>query len=67
MFAQDTDISVLLVRPYPRFPAYTFFVPLSGEAILIETIFLSIGAQKAYALPGFHALSGSDSTGSLFG
>lgn len=67
MFAQDTDILVLLVRRYPRLPEHTFFVPSSGEAISVANIFLSLGALKASALPGFHALSGCDSTGSLFG
>lgn len=47
VFAQDTDILVLLVRRYPRLPEHTFFVPTSGEAISVQSIFVSLGALKA--------------------
>lgn len=67
VFAQDTDILVLLVRRYPKLPENTFFVPLSGELIAVQDIFNSLGALKASALPGFHAISGCDSTGTLHG
>lgn len=67
VFANDTDILVLLVRRYARLPENTFFVPSSGEAISVKNIYISLGPLKSSALPGFHAISGCDTTGSLFG
>lgn len=67
VFANDTDVLVLLVRRYARFPDNTFFVPSSGEAISVKNIYVSLGPLKSLALPGFHAISGCDTTGSLFG
>lgn len=39
----------------------------SGEAISVKNIYVSLGPLKSSAQPGFHAISGCDTTGSLFG
>jgi hypothetical protein len=67
IFAQDTDVLVLAVRRYPRLPENTYFVPHLDNKISIKGIYMSLGSMKASALPGFHALSGCDTTGALAG
>ena len=67
IFAQDTDVLILLIRRYPKLPLESFFVPNSKNIISIADIFVSLGSVKASALPAFHALSGSDTTGTLSG
>jgi hypothetical protein len=67
IFAQDTDVLVLAVRRYQRLPVDSFFVPQPDNYISIQRIFLTLGPMKASALPGFHAISGCDTTGALVG
>ena len=67
IFAQDTDVLVLMARRYPKLPKESFFVAVPGEYISIGQIYASLGQLKAAALPGFHALSGCDTTGCLKG
>jgi len=67
VFAQDTDVLVLLVRRYPRLPGESFFVPATGRHISISEIYKSLGELKASALPRFHAFSGCDTTGCVKG
>ena len=45
----------------------SFFVPASGEHVSIRSIYNSLGELKSLALPGFHAISGCDTTGCLNG
>jgi len=67
IFAQDTDVLVLAVRHYPALPPESFFMPGNQDPISLRRIYFALGTLKASALPGFHALSGSDTTGSLVG
>ena len=66
IFAQDTDVLVLAVRRYPELPSESFFMPGNRDPVSLRHIYTALGALKAAALPGFHAFSGCDSTGSLF-
>ena len=67
VFAQDTDVLVLMIRRYPRLPDESYFVPSTERHISISQIYEALGNLKASALPGFHELSGCDTTGSLKG
>ena len=67
IFAQDTDILILAVRRYDRLPNKSFFVPDQHTLISLHDIASTLGPLKTAALPGFHALSGCDSTGCLVG
>lgn len=67
IFSQDTDVLVLALRRYERLPEESYFVPNASEQVSLKDLFYSIGSLKASALPGFHALSGCDTTGSLMG
>ena len=42
-------------------------MPGNQDPISLRRIYFALGTLKASALPGFHALSGSDTTGSLVG
>ena len=66
IFAQDTDVLVLALRRYDRLPDKSF-VPDQHTLISIHDIASALGHLKTAALPGFHALSGCDSTGCLVG
>ena len=56
-----------MVRRYPRLPDESYFVPSTERHISISQIYKALGNLKASALPGFHAISGCDTTGSLKG
>ena len=66
----DTDVFILLIRRYPQLPKETSFVTGRGtqqRRIQIKKIYNELGPAKAAALPGFHAFTGVDITGSLEG
>lgn len=66
----DTDVLVLALRRYPQLCVNTFFVTGVGpkhRAVPLKLIFNALGSAKAAALPGFHAMSGADNTGSFAG
>jgi hypothetical protein len=67
IFAQDTEVLILAVRRYPELPPESFFMPGNQDPISLLRIYFALGTLKASALPGFHALSGSNTTGSLVG
>ena len=67
IFAQDTDVLVLAVRRFDRLPQESFFVPHPHEQISVRDIASALGPLKTAAPPGFHAISGCDSTGCLVG
>ena len=66
----DTDVLVLALRRYPHFCDDTAFVTGVGQRrriIPLKPIFTALGRERAEALPGFHAFSGADNTGSFYG
>ena len=66
----DTDVFVLALRRYPHFCEDTAFVTGVGQRrriISLKPIFTALGRERAAALPGFHAFSGADNTGSFYG
>jgi hypothetical protein len=66
----DTDVFVLSLRRYPELCQNTFFVTGTSQRrrrISLAPIYQSLGEAKASALPGLHAMSGADNTGSFSG
>ena len=66
----DTDVFVLSLRCYPKLCQNTYFVTGSSQRsrwIRLKSIYQSLGAAKAAALPGLHAFSGAYNTGSFSG
>ena len=66
IFASDTDVLVLAVRRYPDLCEATRFIT-RRKVINLKHLFLCLGKDKASSLPGFHAFSGADITGSFSG
>ena len=70
VYSPDTDVFILLIRRYPQLPMETSFVTGRGtqqRKIQIKKIYDELGPAKAAALPGFHAFTGADITGSFAG
>lgn len=66
----DTDVFVLSLRRFPELCEDTNFVTGKGQRhrqIPLGPIVRSLGPSKIAALPGFHAWSGADVTGSFAG
>ena len=66
----DTDVFVLALRRYPQLCQDTAFVTGKGERcrkIKLGPIVNALGPARTAALPGFHAWSGADVTGSFAG
>ena len=70
VYSPDKDVFILLIRRYPQLPMETSFVTGCGtqqRRIQIKKIYDELGPAKAAALPGFHAFTGADITGSFAG
>ena len=70
MVSPDTDVFVLSLRRYSQLCEDTSFVTGKGERyrkIKLGPIVRALGPAKTAALPGFHAWSGADITGSFAG
>ena len=66
----DTDVLVLCLRKYPQLCSDARFVTGTGErhqVITLKHVVQALGSTKVASLPGFHALSGADITGSFAG
>lgn len=66
----DTDVFILSLRRYPDLCEQTSFVTGTGQrrrTISLKPIVQVLGQDKTLALPGLHALSGADNTGSFSG
>lgn len=66
----DTDVFILALRRYPVRCSNTSFVTGTGQrrcVIPLQPIYEKLGPLRAAALPGLHALSGADNTGSFAG
>ena len=62
----DTDVLILCIRRYPLLCHDTKFVT-PHKSISIGQTYEHLGANKAAALPAFHAVTGSDVTGHFAG
>ena len=70
IYSPDTDVFILALRRYPMLSRDTNFVTGTGtkrRTIPLGPIYQTIGPDKAAALPGLHAFSGADNTGSFAG
>lgn len=67
VFSPDTDVVVLLLRRYPQLtPKFGVFLGHGMKRFVqLASIYKALGPLKASALPGLHALSGADVTGSF--
>ena len=66
----DTDVFILLIRKYLQLPKETSFVTGRGtqqRRIQIKKIYDELGPARAAALPGLHAFTRADITGSFAG
>ena len=66
----DTDVFVLSLRRYPQLCSDVRFVTGTGQrhrVINLKHVVQALGSTKVAALPGLHALSGADITGSFAG
>lgn len=61
-FSPDTDVLVLVIANYDLMLKNTSISMASG-VVEIEPIWRAIGAERAKALPAFHAFTGADNTG----
>jgi hypothetical protein len=69
-FTQDTDWWVLLLRRLPEIGFNTYILTGTSDKrrfIALKPIYDELGESTAMALPGFHALTGSDTTGRISG
>lgn len=61
-FSPDTDVLVLIIENYDRLPKNTSISMASGVQ-QIQPLWAALGPDRAKALPGLHAFSGTDTTG----
>jgi len=62
-FSPDTDVLVLVIANYDLMLKNTSISMASGVYMGIDPIWRAIGAERAKALPAFHAFTGADNTG----
>ena len=68
VFSTDTDVFVLLLRRYYELCTEVHFVTGTGQrrrVIKLRPIAQTLGRSRLAALPGLHAVSGADVTGSF--
>ena len=61
-FSPDTDVLVLIIANYDLLPKNTSISMTSG-VLEIEPLWVALGPDRAKALPGLHAFTGTDTTG----
>jgi hypothetical protein len=70
IYASDTDVLVLALRQVPKLGLHPILIVGTGEQrrqVKLKPIYDALGPEKAAALPGFHSLTGSDTTGHIHG
>ncbi|KAG1667291.1 hypothetical protein GQR58_018537 [Nymphon striatum] len=70
IMSPDTDVLLLALRRVPLLGDNSVMIMGVGErrrVILLEPIYNALGSNKASALPKWHALTGSDTTGHIYG
>ena len=69
-YTQDTDWWVLLLKRLPDIGLNTRILTGTSDsrrAVALKPIYTKLGSSVPLALPGFHALTGSDTTGRING
>ena len=69
-FSQDTDWMVLILKRMENLGPNTCFIAGNAEKrrkIVLQPIYEYLGPKRALALPGFHSINGSDTTGRIKG
>ena len=69
-YSPDTDVIILSLRRYAQLCDDVQFITNTGQrhwVIILKPIVQALGSIKVAALPGLHALSGADITGSFAG
>ena len=70
IYSCDTDVLVLALRRVPDLQPESTIIMGTGDQrrmIKLRTIYMTIGPERAAALPGFHTLTGCDTTGHIRG
>ena len=70
IYSCDTDVLVLALRRVPDLKPNSVIIMGTGDRrrqIKLNPIYVALGAERAAALPGFHPLTGSDTTGHIKG
>ena len=70
IYSCDTDVLVLALRRVADLKPNSVIITGTGDRrrqIKLKPIYVALGAERAAALPGFHALTGSDTTGHIKG
>ena len=70
IYSRDTDVLVLVLQRFPDLkPDSVMIMDIGdqGQQIKLRPIYVALGAERVAALPGFHALTGSDTTGHING
>ena len=70
IYSPDTDVLVLFLHQYPQLCQDVYIVTGAGQrrrTIPLKPIYEALGGSKVDALPGLHAFSGADITGSFAG
>ena len=65
-FSPDTDVLVLAIANYENLPKNTSVSMMFG-IVEVNSIWTALGADRAKALPSFHAFTGADNTGRFAG
>ena len=65
-FSPDTDVLVLIIANFDQLPKNTA-ISMASNVQQIEPIWKALGPDRAKALPGLHAFTGTDNTGRFLG
>ena len=69
-FSQDTDWMVLILKRMENLGPNTCFIAGNAEKrrkIVLQPIYEYLGPKRALAIPVFHSITGSDTTGRIKG
>ena len=70
IYSSDTDVLVLALHRVPDLRPESLVIMGSGDRrrkLKLKSIYMAIGPERAVALPGFHTLTGCDTTGHIQG
>ena len=70
IYSCDTDVLVLALRRVPDLKPNSVIIMGTGDRrrqIKLKPIHVALGAERAAALPGFHSVTGSNTTGHIKG
>ena len=70
IYASDTDVMVLAIAELSQLGHKTSIITGTGiqrRTVKLKPIYDALGENKVHALRGFHAISGCDTTGHIYG